>query len=1500
MAESPRNARVSDPSAAREIRVFISSTFRDMMQERELLVKRVFPELRRICAQRFVTFTEVDLRWGITEEQAAEGEILPICLEEIRLSRPYFIGLLGERYGWIPQSVPPSVIVKEPWLQEHISHKTSITELEILHGALNNPQAATHAYFYFRDPCYLESLPGDERVEMVERNIPGEVRSFGRDEATRRTEERKARLAALKQRIRQSGLPLLENYPNPEALASAVREHFLALIDRLYPENATTNPLDQEALDQDSYAARKLLAFVPRPAHTSVLDAFASIESTGQGFVLTGEVGAGKTALLADWIKRWHESHQNDFIFVQYCGSTPDSASVSQLLHRLLSELKRSFALPDEVPLQPDKLREALSLWLEKTIGETRIVLVFDGLNEIEGEEPDRQLTWLPKFFLPHVRVLVSALPGPALDALCERGWVEHSLPPCSTEERGQMIDQYFQRYRKTLGVKLRDQLIAATGTANPLFLRTVLEELRQFGIFEQLPVKVAEYLTATKPESLFSLVLHRWQQDFDASCDLVRRTLCHLWAARQGLSEMEWRELLRTSEDALLRQVWSPLFLALEPHLILHTGLYAFGHSFLRRAVQDEFLPALADQRAAHHMLADYFESQPDGLRKARELPWQLQRSQEWERLKACLGNLLMFIYLAVPERKYELLGYWLAMGARYDMVSVYQHELERLDRRTEFESLRAELFRAVAVFLVAAGHHDGAESICRRALEIDERLLGSEHPDTAKDLNNLAMVLRAQGDYDSAASYLKRALAIQEKTLGPDHTDIAVTLANLGEVLGYCKANPKEAIPILRRALAIKEQTQGSSHPETAVYRNNLAMALYTAGYLLESEVLAKQALEIDERMRGLEYPDTARDLNNYAMQLQAKGDYEAAEPLYQRALAIREKLLGPLHPLTAQSLNNLGTLFYDREDYDNAESLHRRALAIREQVLGNDHIDTSISMNNLAITLLHQKDHIAAETLFRRSLEIKVQVLGPEHPDVALALNNLADIYQENGDAAFAESIYRRALEINERALGREHLNTAEVLHNLGSLLIGERKFGEAESCFRRSLSIREKSLGPQHEVTISSLNELAYVLQELGNPEAEPLFRRLLAHHQSAFGEKNPRVATLMNNLAMLLEDKGDFDGAEDLLRQASEIWKQLSDPDDSNVAVSLNNLAELLEDKGAYGEAEQLLHRVLSIRERALGLDHPDAAIYLNALGNLSRKKEDLQAAESFYRRALAACEKSPVLDNLNRAIYLKNIASLLSYRGDYYGAEELIDCARDIHESMYGLDHPETAADLNSLAELQWQKGDHPNALYNYRQALSIREKVLGPEHRDTAASLYGLGLLLNEMDDPDGAEPYLRRALAIDEKVNGPDHIDTAASLNTLGQCLYSKGDIVDAQNLFRRALDIYNRVYGIEHPDTATTLSNLGLAFASQGDYDRAQECCASALKTRERVLGYKHPDTAAGMLTLAQVLSLKGDREEARGLYRKALSVFQETLGPGHPYTCLARDSLKKLGG
>ncbi|MBM4230905.1 MAG: hypothetical protein FJ184_09175 [Gammaproteobacteria bacterium] len=51
-------------------------------------MRNVLSSLRAKLKGRFVELVDVDLRWGITVEQAERGEVLPICLAEIDRSRP--------------------------------------------------------------------------------------------------------------------------------------------------------------------------------------------------------------------------------------------------------------------------------------------------------------------------------------------------------------------------------------------------------------------------------------------------------------------------------------------------------------------------------------------------------------------------------------------------------------------------------------------------------------------------------------------------------------------------------------------------------------------------------------------------------------------------------------------------------------------------------------------------------------------------------------------------------------------------------------------------------------------------------------------------------------------------------------------------------------------------------------------------------------------------------------------------------------------------------------------------------------------------------------------------------------------------------------------------------------------------------------------------------------------------------------------------------------------
>ncbi|MBU2692854.1 MAG: tetratricopeptide repeat protein [Candidatus Eisenbacteria bacterium] len=1144
-----------------------------MMQERDLLVKQVFPELRRICERRFVTFTEVDMRWGITEEQAAEGKVLPLCLTEIHHCRPYFIGLLGERYGWIPDTIPADVIKSEPWLKEHLNARTSVTELEILHGVLNNPAMQTHAFFYFRDPKWIESLTDAERREMIERDIPIDVEYYGIKEASRRTQERKDKLVALKDRIHQSGLPVIEDYASPEALAKIIREQFKELIDRLFPEEDVPDDLDRERLTHEAHAKSKLFACIKRPSHLAALHKFADSEHGGKGLVVTGDSGSGKTVLLADWARERANSHPDGFLFQHYFGSTPDSASVRNFLRRLLAEIKRRFDIEEDIPTEPEKLREALPLWLAQTTGRGQIVLVMDGLNQVQGDEPDRRLFWLPRFFQPHVIVIASSLPGLALDAIHERDWHEHDLPLADENEIEDIVEAYLDEYRKTLDPELRRDLVKAPGSMNPLFLRTVLDELRQFGSFEKLPARVAHYLEADNPGDLFRRVICRWQEDFDNEQDLVRCALTYLWGARMGLSESEWLDLLGEDMGSLPRAIWTPLFLAMEPHLTRRTGLLAFGHDFLRQAVAAEFLQADSDRHSAHLELAAYFAAQPEMTpRKSDEWPWQLQEAEEWDCLQQALTDRELFLALYKQQTDVELGRYWVRLRENRPeirMGKLYHEAFASWEVGNE-PSQNGVLAGQLWMYLHDNACFKESEPLAHRALEINEKICGPNHPKVATDLNNLAQVLCSTNRHSEAEPLLRRASEIDEKFYGQDHPDVAIRLGNLAVLLKRTK-RLSEAEPLQRRALEIFEKVLGKNHPKSAMMLNNLATLLQDTNRHSEAEIAMRRALEIFKKALGEDHPNVALVQNNLAQLLGDTNRHSEAEPLLRRSLKILEKALGENHPYVAGSLNNLGLSLVNTHRFSDAEPLYQRALKINEQSYGPNDPRVAICLNNLAQSLRATNHHSEAEPFMRRALKIKEQSHGPNDPEVAVCLSNLAQSLQATNRHSEAEPLIRKAITINQQLYGPNDPKVAICLNNLAQLLQVTNRLSEAEPLLRRSLEILENALGADHPNVASVLNNLAQLLCGTNRrTEAEPLLRRSLEILEKALGENDPEIASPLSYLGLILQARNCHSEAEPLLRRALQILIQhtrVTGYPHPHLKTAGNNYARLLQAMG---------------------------------------------------------------------------------------------------------------------------------------------------------------------------------------------------------------------------------------------------------------------------------------------------------------------------------------------
>ncbi len=530
------------PAQSRHIRVFISSTFRDMQAERDYLVKFIFPQLRKLCEQRAVTWGEVDLRWGITEQQSAEGKVLPICLAEIERCRPYFIGLLGERYGWVPDAIEPDLVTREPWLAEHLQQ--SVTELEILHGVLNQPEMAERVLFYFRDPAVLQSIPPDRLPDFAELPSPDEIARFGEDGAQARAQERKSKLLALKDRIRSSGLPVQENFGSPQELGEWVLRAMTKIIDELFPPGSAPSALEQEAQLHEAFARSRAQLYIGGEQYYPQVD--AHMRASRLPLLVLGESGSGKSALLANWALKYQAEHPGELVLTHFIGASPASADLAAMLRRLMTELKQRFDLPGEVPTDEQKLSAAFPNWLSMAAAKGSFTLVLDALNQLEERLGARQLHWLPNELPENVHVLVSSLPGPALEAAQERKWPALTIQPLSPEERRQLTREFLARYAKQLGDALMEKIISDPQSANPLGLRLLLDELRQFGSHENLEAEMERYLAADSIPSLFQLVLTRCERDYETDRPgLVREALSLLWAARRGLSEAELLDML-------------------------------------------------------------------------------------------------------------------------------------------------------------------------------------------------------------------------------------------------------------------------------------------------------------------------------------------------------------------------------------------------------------------------------------------------------------------------------------------------------------------------------------------------------------------------------------------------------------------------------------------------------------------------------------------------------------------------------------------------------------------------------------------------------------------------------------------------------------------------------------------------------------------------------------------------------------------------------------------
>lgn len=948
-------------STHNELRVFISSTFRDLQEEREHLVKKIFPEIRALCRERGVTFTEVDLRWGITEEEAEREGIIRICLDEIDRCRPYFIGILGERYGWTPPAADIEQLASDyPDLNDAKLHGASITEMEIQRGASRQHPTNSDALFYFRD----RSATPAEFVET--------------DPLLR------ARLQRLKDDIRAGGYPVREGFTSPRELGAQIREDLRNLIEKRFPLEAAPGLIEQDRSAHEAFARSRRHAYIPNEATVKVLDEL--VGSGRQGIVVTAPSGTGKSALLSYWASLHRASHPARPMIVHYVGATASTRDHIGLMLRIIREIKEIYSVARDVPDTAANIEQQFPAWLAYA-RDRKLLVIIDAVNQLSVH--GRELHWLPRFIPPDVQMVLSTTGGSSLDALLERGYAEVRVEPLNPVQRAAVIVGYLAEYSKKLDPAKSARIADDGKCGNALFLRTVLEELRVFGVYEELDARIEHYMEAADLDDLFQRVLERMERDYGSG--LVQSTMGAIWASRGGLAETEILDVmnLEPQQQPGIRNVTrldlSTFLLGLDYHLMRNQGLLDFFHDYLRRAVEKRYL---ADEQRKHLVfkrLADHFQSEPVSLRGTLELLHALESLGARARLETVLTQIERFQGLWIADR-HEALRLW-SEHESAAVTAAYAAGIQQWEGSAQPQQ-KAAVLAAVAELFVQVGGWREAERLQYERIEL-LRALG-DRVNEAKALSFLAGLARRLGRIEDA----ERMAADAEATAraSGDRSSIVMAIGQRGTILS--KRGEHEAA----LACFVEAETIARSIAD----RRSIVLALGNRGYIYldrgEYDEALACCLEREEIAREQGDRLTIADVIGERGIIHAyRGKHDDAIECYRTQERIVREL--GFRSGIAASVGNRGLVHFDRGEFADAVACFSEHERIAQEL--GDRVGAATALCNRGNVHLSQGEFDKAFVCFNSASS---ESRGIQHRfGLVSAIEGAARVLLELADAA-----------------------------------------------------------------------------------------------------------------------------------------------------------------------------------------------------------------------------------------------------------------------------------------------------------------------------------------------------------------------------------------------------------------------------------------------------------------------------------------------------------------
>ncbi len=612
----------NNPIDDRHIRVFISSTFQDMEKEREQLIKKVFPLLRGIAGARGVVITELDLRWGITQEESENGKVLEICLNEIDNSRPFFIGLLGDRYGWCPteEELEKNHNIEElhPWVRQAIAEGKSVTEMEFLYGALSPklfPGKHIDAFFWIKR--------GDNSTDE--------------------------RLERLKQTVRDNLSYPCNEYVSPEDLGKQVTEAFTKILDERYPPQQLSE-IESFRLDQETYQRLLNRLYIPIEENIKQLNDFLQNDEH-KVLTLVGEAGSGKSATISNWIKTQAESTGFQFISCILQASNK-GADINSVLDYLNTELLQLLGREPEDSLlgNDDDAEKKFKQLLTEASVKNKVCIAIDGINTLDDQEA-KLLNWLPvipdgcKVVLTNIEQDITYQ-----SAIRKEYYIVPITLLSDNQKKTQYIDLFLGRYGKSLTIDQKNKLLDSPIIENPRILQSILVELKNNSNYDELDQAIERYSKVDNKEDVYRLILDNAENTFGK--EFVIKALLSIAVSRNGLDETT---LMAITEAAPL--YWSQFSCSFGVHLFFHQGLVSFSDSIMKDVVIDRYHDSIETTRS--QILQSIYLGSND-IYFVLETTYQWYKLKDYRQLNNLLSSTNEGIIILYQNDAGNLYKYW------------------------------------------------------------------------------------------------------------------------------------------------------------------------------------------------------------------------------------------------------------------------------------------------------------------------------------------------------------------------------------------------------------------------------------------------------------------------------------------------------------------------------------------------------------------------------------------------------------------------------------------------------------------------------------------------------------------------------------------------------------------------------------------------------------------------------------------------------------------------